>query len=130
MRDWIEKVDALAKELLQRNKNVIVFAPPPIFSFEDIRLCDIEAEHLCAAGRKNLEEVISPVLKGLRKVEYANPNLNVFDPFPFLCEASASVCTPNNEQSFLYRDNSHLNSEGAGKLIRPFSRYLRQQGLL
>ena len=76
-------------------------------------LCAIARPQVDSRRKKYLE-IVMPMLK-------AFPNVKILDPLPAFCDEN--YCWAIKDKKLLYRDNDHLNEEGAIYLGRYFQRF-------
>ncbi len=110
--------------LAASGKNVVLFLdwpelgfdpksclPRPVSVFSAARpFCGLPRTQVDARNRSYRELVV--------KTKEKFDGLEVFDPFPFLCDASA--CYAMNGGHLLYRDDNHLSAAGAAYLSTKF----------
>lgn len=121
---WLEKVDLLASILKQNDIELLLVGPPPMFSFEDIRACVPADVKSCAIARSELKAVIDAVHHDLMGVADKHENVRLLDIFEPLCPKYAPICSPTKNGVFMFRDQDHLNTEGAALLSKYFQSML------
>ena len=127
---WIERVSRLAKELKEKQVWLAVASPPPMFTFEDVRECDISNRDFCSVERAGIARSSDKVLQQLRALEKDNSNVIVIDMFALVCPAPAKRCYPDDGTRFLYRDKDHFNSVGSQLLAQPIADLLQSTGVI
>lgn len=80
-------------------------------------------DDLCALKQAQLEDQISPVMDWIVRAVAGLDDIRVIEPASALCDGK--LCRPYSEDGYsLYSDDDHLNSLGAEKVWRHFSREL------
>jgi len=130
LRPWLFRVSLLADDLARKGVSLIITGPPPIFSYNDIRECNLEERESCKLERAAIAPLINEVMEQLTVLKTSNSNVTIFDIFESVCPAGEAYCYPDNGRSFLYRDKDHLNSLGSRLLAEPFVDMLRSSGTL
>mgnify|MGYP005630231161 CR=1 FL=1 len=127
---WIEEVSVLSGILRKRELAIVVFGPTPMFSFEDIRACNVDDPNSCSVSRAALEAEIAQIMEKLHRLTREHENVFVFDTFSNVCPDFDDKCYPNRNGTFIYRDRDHLNSFGSKLLAPSFVDFLRVSGIL
>jgi hypothetical protein len=127
---WIEEVSLLSGTLRKRELALVVFGPAPMFSFEDIRACNVDDPNSCSVSRAALEAEIAQIMDKLHRLTREHENVFVFDTFSNVCPNFDDKCYSNRNGTFIYRDRDHLNSFGSKLLAPSFVDFLRVSGIL
>ncbi len=111
------------RPLLDRGVNVVIEAPKPVFNFAPLRCSDWfdRANPHCRVPPISRAEALArraPLMAVLQNVVAADPRLTLWDPFPFLCSASARTCSPYRDGYPLVTDGDHLTAY-ANDLLAP-----------
>jgi peptidoglycan/LPS O-acetylase OafA/YrhL len=127
---WIAEVSLLGGILKKRKLALVVIGPTPMFSFEDIRACNVDDLNSCSVSRATLETKIAQILEKLHRVALRHENVFVFDTFSSVCPKIDDSCYSKRNGTFIYRDRDHLNSFGSKLLAPSFVDFLRASGIL
>ncbi len=129
---WDDDVRSLAQTLGDRGIDLVVVAQLPLFTFEDIRTCEVSGagRSTCDVERAAIAPVIDRVRSGLKGIESAYDNVHVFEPFDILCPPDSRHCTPFNDRVAVFWDKHHVNSEGSAGLAPHFVSFLRERGIV
>ncbi len=126
---WYEELPPLAEQLSQLGAYLVIAGPPPIFQYEDIRTCKINAishASLCEIDRWKIAPEIDAVYNRLQQQAVKTDNLFIFNQFELLCPHSKSKCSPYKGDTFLFRDKDHLNSYGSALLAESLVDFLNE----
>jgi peptidoglycan/LPS O-acetylase OafA/YrhL/glycerol-3-phosphate cytidylyltransferase-like family protein len=129
MEIWVEKVSALAEQLKKQHLNLVVMGPTPMFTFKDIRRCNLKKAKSCSVDRARLVSQIDSIMDQLASLAGKHENVFIFDSFSTLCPSGPKRCRSHKEGTFMYRDKGHLNVYGATMLTRPFAEWMRASGI-
>ena len=106
------------------SKNIVLFLDWPELGF-DPRSClprpvplFSHVRPLCGVPRSQVDTRNDPYRKFIFGMTKEVPGLEVFDPFPYLCDSSA--CYAMKDKHLLYRDDNHLSTAGAIYLSEKF----------
>jgi peptidoglycan/LPS O-acetylase OafA/YrhL len=118
---------ALSK-ILDRGARVVIEAPKPVYRFGPIRCSDwfnADNPH-CAVDLMTRREALerrAPVMAALAQLKQADPRIEIWDPFPFLC--SGEICDARRNGKPISFDGDHLSGYGNDLLMPPFLTMLR-----
>lgn len=128
---WLDEIPGLAEQLATKGVHLILFGPLPFFSaIEDIRACPSDNRTLCAVKRDYMIEKNTPILNQLNQLSARHDNVHTFNPFPVFCPSDQELCYPDENETFLFSDRSHLTHIGSEKLTKSFYYFLGDNDLL
>ncbi|MEB3335408.1 MAG: acyltransferase family protein [Cyanobacteriota bacterium] len=131
----------LAEKLGSKGAGIIIFAPLPVFSDRvavqsPLSTCfptwvrptwALPAD--CKSSTVKRAKSIAdnqPILKLLRRLESKHRNIRVFDPLPYLCPPTETVCVSSRQGKIVFFDSNHLTNYGARFLTQPLVRFLHR----
>ena len=120
LETWIPSLKPFLAQMADRSVEVVVSAPPPAYSFPDIRACDREGAQSCAVPRAEIAHPVSEVETALETLAEAHDNLRILHIFETLCPVTQETCHPSRDGVFTMRDSDHLNAYGASLLKERF----------
>jgi peptidoglycan/LPS O-acetylase OafA/YrhL len=132
LEEWSQRLGQLAHRLESRGLKLVVFGPPPIFSYEDVRACYFSTFGIspCMEDRGALLKQVGKARKMLEDGLAGTRNAFIFDTFELFCPASELMCSPIANNKFMYRDKDHFNTYGAATLSLPFIKFLESSKLI
>jgi peptidoglycan/LPS O-acetylase OafA/YrhL len=132
-------ISRLAEKLEPKQAGIILFAPLPVFSdrvavqsplstcfptwFRPTWALPADCKP-STVQRATLVAENQPVLNLLRNLENKYRNVRVFDPFPYLCPPTETVCDSSRQGKIVFFDSNHLTNYGARILSQPLMRFL------
>jgi len=120
-------MDLTVTQLEALGKQVILYQDVPEVPFMPIQCLKRPFDPTVHACRMILSEVIqrqTDYKRLLLKLKEAHPHVKIFDPTPYLCDAS--TCYVRKEEKFIYRDAHHLSSYGSLFLAQHFMAWLKE----
>ena len=118
LKDTVSRLSATGKNVVlfidwpELNFNPRSCLPRPVALFSHVRpLCGVPRSEVDARNRAYREVIFT------MKKEFSG--LGVFDPFPYLCDATA--CYAMRDGRLLYQDDNHLSAEGSAYLGEKFT---------
>ncbi len=124
---FMQQLAEVSRALTARGARVIMQSPLPKFpgSFDPVCVYPLQrfqpgADQRCGApterGRNGELERIGPLLAQLESLR-AEEGLEVWDAFGVLCPADQARCSSHHGDDRLFRDESHLSTRGAQRLL-------------
>jgi hypothetical protein len=136
-RSAIRKVD---REVKARGGRLVLVSPLPSFPDSQIKtplsMCKIEWFRpawtvpldckILTVSRDN-ELLKSQPIRSLQQALARESNsIDVFDPFPAICQAGQPSCANQRQGVFMFSDSNHLTNAGAAMLSKSFTTFLHQ----
>lgn len=117
-----QSASSLIKKFTDKGMKVLIEAPKPLFKAPAFRCSDWfnYKNPICLPGleidRGVIEEYRQPVLVSLQEIANYNELVYLWDPLPYLCDASTCKAFMNNKPVFF--DGDHLSGYG-NRLLMP-----------
>ena len=139
-KEWVTKVNLMAKRLKKRNINVILMSPLPVFTGEvntyPLYLCHEEwfrpfLNSSCKVykeDKKFLLERLKPLKYELNQLKKDNTNLYIFDLFDKVCPGE--TCLTKIGDKVFFTDNNHISYEVSYGASEEFYKFMQENKLI
>lgn len=130
-RDAEQALVALLEPVAARGVQIVFEAPKPLLKVSPFRCADFfnAGNPVCRGGmaesREMLERYRQPVLDSYARIVARLPSVQVWDPFPLLCEPT--ICPALRDGRPLFFDGDHLSAYGNHLLYPHFEAAIRSQ---
>lgn len=137
---YLHSVSRLATKLERHRAGLILFSPMPSFADRapiktPLSLCFEEwyrprwtLPRDCKPKKVDRQSLLSYdiTMKDLQEqLKVQHKNINIFDPFPFLCPSSQRQCSTHAGGTMMFYDAIHLTAAGGRQLYPAFQSFLQ-----
>lgn len=100
-------IEGLAQTLSAEGRRLLVVTPSPVQRFAAVHCLALRAAADCGVRISELRHYVTPAVGVIRNLATRNPNMRVFDPISFMC--NAKDCPVVYDGTIVYTDDDHIS---------------------